>query len=370
MLNLPIPDGPDALTSAWLTDALRSTGVIGEQRVAGVAASLISEGVGFIGRVARVRLDYDRDVASAPASLIAKFPATEPAARGIGVALRFYENEIRVYEQLTHHVPLRTPQRYYGDMRLETNEFILLIEDVAPIQGESSNARIGDQVAGCSVADAARIVPQLAAFHAHFWESPLLKQFGWMPYYNDPCHHHAQTSYRQAWPPFQTFVGDRLPAPVREAGERLNDSVVYLQDLLSEPPITIMHGDFKLDNLVFPASGADGVIVLDWQITSRGRGAFDLGYFLCTSLSPSDRAAHEHDLIRSYVDALAAGGVRGYGVDACMRDYRLAALFRMVYTVILIGSLDVGNERGLALFNALLERNTAALMDLEAYKLI
>jgi hypothetical protein len=42
----------------------------------------------------------------------------------------------------------------------------------------------------------------------------------------------------------------------------------------------------------------------------------------------------------------------------------------MVYSVILIGSLDMGNERGLALFNALLERNSAAVMDLHAYELI
>ena len=363
MQRLPIPDGPDALTPGWLTDALRSTGTIGEARVTSLETSLISEGVGFIGRVARVRLEYDRDHARAPASLIAKFPATEPTAKGIGVALRFYECEIRIYREVTRDVPLRTPRLYYGDMRLETSEFILLIEDMAP-------ARVGDQIGGCSAADAARIVPQMAAFHAHFWESPLLKQLDWMPYYNDPCHHHAQASYQQAWPHFKVFVGDRLPAPVREAGQRLNENVVHLQDLLSEPPITMMHGDFRLDNLVFPESGADGVAVLDWQITSRGRGAFDLGYFLCTSLSPADRAAREQELIRSYVDTLAAGGVRGYGVDECMRDYRLTVMFCLVYTVIVIGSLDVGNERGLALFNALLERNTAAIMDLEAYKLI
>ncbi len=357
MASLPIPDGPQALTPPWLTDALRSTGVIDSERVTAVDASLISEGVGFIGRVARVRLSYDRDAESAPLSLIAKFPATEPTAKGIGVALRFYEREIRIYREVTRNVPLRTPTCYYGDMRLDTSEFILLIEDMAP-------ARVGDQIAGCAPADAAKIVPQLAAFHAHFWESPQLRELDWMPYYNDTCHHHAQDSYRQAWPPFQQFVGDRLPGPVRDACEWLNDNVVHLQDLLVERPVTVMHGDFRLDNLVFPEAGAESMVVLDWQITSRGRGAFDLGYFLCTSLSPVDRAAHEHDLVRSYVATLAANGVKDYGIDECMRDYRLTALFCMVYTVILIGSLDVGNERGLALFNALLERNTAALMDL------
>lgn len=363
MTKLPIPDGPGALTPAWLTEALRSTGAIAEQRVVDLESSSISEGVGFLGRVARIALQYDRDDEGAPSSLIAKFPATEPTAKGIGVALRFYENEIRVYGEVARHVPLRMPKCYYSDMRLDTSEFILLIEDMAP-------ARIGDQIAGCSPADAAMIVPQLAAFHARFWESPLLGQFDWMPYYNDPCHHHAQASYRQAWPPFQKFVGERLPAPVREAGERLNDQVVHLQDLLSEPPITLMHGDFKLDNLLFPNGDAAGVAVLDWQITSRGRGAFDLGYFFCTSLAPADRAAHEERLIGVYLDALADAGVRGYGIDQCMRDYRLGVIFRMVYTVILIGSLAAGNERGRALFNALLERNCAAIIDLEAYKLV
>jgi hypothetical protein len=342
---------------------LRTNRTISDQRVVDVQVCPISEGVGFLGRVARVALQYDRNDGCAPSSLIAKFPATTETARGIGVAFRFYENEIRVYDEVAPHVPLRMPRRYYGDMRLDTSEFILLIEDMAP-------ASIGNQIAGCSAEDAKAIVPQLAAFHARFWESPLLEQFSWMPYYNDPCHHHAQASYRQAWPAFQKFVGERLPVPVREAGERLADGALHLMDLLSEPPITVMHGDFRLDNLVFPNDSAESIGVLDWQITSRGRGAFDLAYFMCTSMSPEDRAAHEESLISDYVRHLEVGGVRGYGIEQCMRDYRNAVMFCWVYAVILIGSLDMGNERGLALFNALLERNSAAIMDLKAYELV
>lgn len=363
MGRLPIPDGPAALSPEWLTAALRSTGAIRDQSVREFQVCPISEGVGFLGRVARVALQYDREPEGAPRSLIAKFPATEAAARGIGVAFRFYENEIRVYEHLAPHVALRMPHRYYSDMRLDSNEFVLLIEDMAP-------ARVGDQIAGCTAGEAQGIVPQLARFHARFWESPLLDTLGWMPYYNDPCHHHAQSSYTQAWPPFQKFVGDRLPAAVRDAGDRLQGRVIELLDELSKPPVTVMHGDFRLDNLVFPNGVTDAVGVLDWQITSRGRGSFDLGYFFCTSLAPEVRAANERELLDAYVGALAAGGVRDYGLDECMRDYRLTVLFCMVYTVILIGALDMGNERGRALFDALLERNSAAIMDLRAYELI
>jgi hypothetical protein len=363
MTGLPIPAGPEALTPEWLTAALRSTGAIRDQRVTGSDATQISDGVGFLGRVYRLALSYDRDGGCAPASLIAKLPSTAEAARGIGVAFRFYENEIRVYRDVAPDVPLRMPRCYYSDMCLESSEFVLLIEDMAP-------ARIGDQIAGCTAEEAAAIVPQLAEFHARFWETPLLERVGWMPYYNDPCHQHASASYRQAWPPFEAFVGDRLPAPVRDACARLGDQIVPLMDRLSEPPTTVMHGDFRLDNLVFPNGGGEGVGVLDWQITSRGRGAFDLAYFLATSAPPAVRAANEQRLIAAYVDALAAGGVRGYGPDACMDDYRRTVMFCMVYTVITIGSLDTGSERGIALFNALLERNSAAIMDLEAYKLV
>jgi hypothetical protein len=45
-------------------------------------------------------------------------------------------------------------------------------------------------------------------------------------------------------------------------------------------------------------------------------------------------------------------------------------MFCLVYSVIVIGSLDVSNERGLALFNALLDRNVAAIMDHEAYRVL
>ncbi len=362
MNRLPIPDGPDALTPEWMTDALCRNGVINNNRVTSVDASSISDGVGFIGRVARVRLQYEREDANAPASLIAKFPATEPTAKGIGVALRFYELEIRVYDDLGD-APLRKPKRYYSDMRLDTNEYILLIEDMAP-------APVGEQLAGCSVEHARAIVPQLATFHAHFWESPRLETLDWLPYYNDPSHQHAQASYQMAWPPFLQFVGDKLPPEVRDAGERLTDKVVHLQNLLSAPPITVMHGDFRLDNLVFPTADAKDIVALDWQITSRGRGAFDLGYFLCTSLSPADRAAHEQELVGSYVDTLAANGVRNYGVEECMRDYRTTAMFNWVYTVIVIGSLDTGNERGVALFHEMLGRSTAAIAELEAWRVV
>lgn len=358
-----IPQSPAELTSAWLTDALRAGGaIVGTTSVSGFRADLIGEGVGFIGQVARVGLAYDG--AAGPASLIAKFPSADPGARAIGNLFRFYEREIRFYEQVRDRISLRAPLRYASAMDLEAHQFVLLIEDLA-------GARPGDQTAGCHVADAEALVRELARFHAGWWERPELGALDWMPAYGDAVHHPAQGAYDRAWPSFVEQFGGRLGREMRAACEKLAGRVVDIEQRLSERPHTIMHGDFKLDNVMFaPIAGGAPFAVLDWQITSRGRGAFDLGYLFCTSLRVDDRRAHSERLMRLYLDELHRAGVDGYDEAECLRDIRLAALFRFVYTVITLGTFDLGNERGRALFDAMLERNTSAVVELDAASLL
>jgi hypothetical protein len=358
-----IPQSPAELTPAWLTGALRAAGTIdASTSVVRAHSVLIGEGVGFMGQVARVRLAYDRG--SGPSSLIAKLPGMDPGARAVGNLFRFYEREIRFYDDLRDRISLRAPLRYASAMELGSQGFALLIEDLAP-------ARPGDQAAGCDLTDAETLVRELARFHAAWWERPELDSLGWMPVYGDPVHHPAQAAYDRAWPSFVEQFGSRLEPDMRAACQKLAGRVVDIEQRLSDRPHTIMHGDFKLDNILFaPIPGGAPFAVLDWQITSRGRGAFDLGYLLCTSLRVDDRRAHGDRLVRLYLDELVRAGVRGYGDDDCARDVRLAALFRFVYTVITLGTFDLANERGRAVFNAMLERNTAAVLDLDAATLL
>ena len=51
-----------------------------------------------------------------------------------------------------------------------------------------------------------------------------------------------------------------------------------------------MHGDYRLDNLMFPEHG-DGVVAVDWQTLAIGPPGRDLAYFLATSVLVDDRLA-------------------------------------------------------------------------------
>ena len=66
-----------------------------------------------------------------------------------------------------------------------------------------------------------------------------------------------------------------------------------LDDLATEPT-TMVHGDWRADNLLFEPDGS--VAALDFQLIGTGRGTYDLAYFVTQSLDRADAAAHERAL--------------------------------------------------------------------------
>src|SRR2546427_3186166 len=97
MAKVKLPAGPAELTADWLTWALRETGTIGNCSVRSFEYQVIGEGVGLLGQLARVRLQYDKLEAGAPASLVGKFPAAVREKRGLAQLFPFYERGVRVY---------------------------------------------------------------------------------------------------------------------------------------------------------------------------------------------------------------------------------------------------------------------------------
>jgi len=365
MAKLKIPAGPDELTPEWLTQALRQTGTITDTTVGSFESKTIGEGAGFMGQLAQVALRYEDSEVGAPRSLIAKFPSDVPENRDIGNLFRFYERETHFYQEIADEVELRTPRCYYSAMDVEADEYVLLLEDMAP-------ARVGDQLAGCSPEEAELAIRHLAKFHATWWESPRLAEIGWMPLTNDPLIvQSAHDAYLEAWDPFVEYVGDKLSDDMRAVGERYGKNLIDMFSRFGEQPHTIMHGDYRLDNLFFGTpEGGDPLAVIDWQISSRGRGVFDVAYFTCGTMQPADRKAIEMDLLRMYHTILVDNGVRAYDFDQCFEDYRASVLSCLIYSVIAIGGLDTANERGVALFDSILERNVAAILDLDAGELL
>lgn len=54
-----------------------------------------------------------------------------------------------------------------------------------------------------------------------------------------------------------------------------------------------------------------------------GQALSDITFFLATSINTEVRRAHEDMLIKSYHDALVAGGVHNYSLELCKHDYKI-----------------------------------------------
>jgi hypothetical protein len=360
MARVKLPTAPNELSADWTTAALKETGVISDTSVTGLDYEVIGEGVGVLGQLARFHLTYDSPEPEAPATIIGKFPAIAQENRDLANLFRFYEREVRFYEDIADEVELRTPKRYFSRFDTETNDYVLLIEDMHP-------AICGDQVAGCRVQQADTLIREMARFHATWWDHARLPSLDWIPLGNSEINHSAEHAYNDCFDNFLANFGERLSPRALAIAERFKDKIIAVEDMLASPPITVVHGDLRYDNLYF---GDEGMAVADWQIVTRARGPYDVAYFLSQSVNPAERKASEMGILRSYHETLLEHGVRGYGFDQCLDDYRACAMFCLVYPVISGGTLDLANERGKQLVTAMLDRSVATILDLDCDEMI
>ncbi len=353
MIAAGIPTVLEELTPEWLTEVLREAGSIGGASVTAVNSELLGEGRGFTGRVVRVRLEYDSSEDGDPHSLIAKLPSADSVIRTKLNDLGVYEREFRFYTEIGASPELPIPRLYYARLDLEAGMSILLLEDLA-------QSRAGDNVAGCSDEDAYLAVSRLARLQAAWWENPRLREMTWLiPL--DPDR--FQEVCQGLLAPFLQKFDDVLTERLRELARRLVDHVAYYRRWLDDSPRTIVHGDFRLDNLLFGAADGEPLTIIDWQVSLLGHGVVDVAYFAAFCLPKEQRRAIERQMVQSYHAALLGNGVVGYDLDQCWEDYRFATLSALLRLITAGALLDFSSERGRALTMVLVHRIDAILVD-------
>ncbi len=348
---------PDAITPAWLNTVL--SGALGKAHVVAVETARV--GTGHVGDSFRLTLDFDRPT-NVPASLVAKLPSSDATSRAAAVAMRTYEVEVGFYRELAPNLPIRTPRCYYVAYEPASDEFVLLLEDLAP-------ARQGDQIAGCSIDQAVLAVQELPKLHAPFWGDPKLVGIPWLNRAGPVGSVDMATLVANLFDGFRGRYADRLDSDVLELAERL---IPRLSGYFANRPgaSTVTHGDFRLDNLMFGTdSGGPPIAVLDWQTAARGPGISDLSYFIGASLMPNARRRHEADLVRLYYDRLIASGVDSLSWNECWTQYRRYAFAGLVMAIA-ASMLVMRNARGDEMFIAMAQRHGRQALDLESEKLL
>ena len=360
--ELPIADTAEALTPEWLTAALRAgpAGLADDVAVTAIEATPV--GTGQMSDSIRLALTYDGPT-DAPSSIIAKIPAADPTSRATGLSLRSYEIEVRFYQELAPRLPMRTPHVLHADIEVSTGRFVLLQEDMAPAQQ-------GDQLAGCTLDQASVAVDELVKLHAPFWGDPALDELDWL--HRDPEGNRTfMTMFLpNLWDGFRERYRDQLGTEVHAAGDSLFAALgAYLDP--GDTPLTVVHGDYRLDNLLFdPTPGGVPIAVVDWQTCTHGAGLQDVSYFIGAGFaSAEERASAEEHLVRRYHDGLLAAGVEGYAWDQCWTDYR-----RLTYGGLIMAlaasMLVEQTERGDEMFMAMAHRHSRHVLDLDAPALL
>jgi hypothetical protein len=325
------------LTAAWLS------GVLG---VPVTTLEVERVGTGQIGTCYRLRYDGGR-------SVLAKLPAEDPAARDMLAGA--YRGEVRFYETLAPTVAVRVPAFHHAETSTDSGDYVLLLEDLAP-------ALPGDQIGGCTADQARDAVVNLAGLHGPRWCDPTLLEIEGLSLNGPDEIALLLEMYGPTTELFLDGLGD-LVAPEDAATLRACVDVIGPWLLGRAERFGLVHGDYRLDNLLFPPDGGDGVVAVDWQTLSLGLPARDLAYFLGTGLAVEDRRTHERDLVAAYHRALTGYGVADYSLADCWDDYVFAML--QVPLVSTFGcAYGTRTERGDRMFAAMVARGCAAIRDL------
>lgn len=200
------------------------------------------------------------------------------------------------YQSMADKVAIRSPHCFYTTIDPTTDDFVMLLEDL-------DHLRIGDQVAGCTLAEAKLVLSALAKMQASTWQAT---QFPDLISHNNPDQVAGMiNAFQVGWPNVNARFPELIPTSAQIAGEKMPQFVEKLLREMCQDPVCVAHVDMRLDNIFF---GDDEVAFVDWQSVSTSAPEQDVAYFITQSVPPAVRA--KEDLVAYYHSKLT-----GHGID-------------------------------------------------------
>ncbi len=343
-MDLTLIERPTDLTNDWLTAALGAGTVTGHE--------FVRIGTGQMSECYRVTLTY-ADGQSGPPSVVLKVAAADPNSRGTGLAMGLYEREVKFYAEIAPRLSGPFAPCYHHAYDPETGAFDLLLGDAAP-------AMVGDEIRGATPQQALLALSELGRVHGPLLGDAALADAAWLNR-EAPI---DQALLSALWAGFAARFGDRISPEQRYVCERL---VAGYDGYLADDAASVqglVHGDYRLDNMLFGEPGADRALtVVDWQTVTWGPALTDVAYFIGCALPDDLRRAHYDDLLRAYHTAL--GGDSPLSLDDVRAGVRRAGFFGVLMAIV-SAMLVEQTERGDQMFMTMLARHCAHVLDTDA----
>ena len=315
----------------------------------------------------RIGLSYS-DGASGPASVVLKVAAADPSSRQTGLAMGLYECEVRFYTDIAPGLgglclgqgrsdSGGVPRCHHAAYDPETGVFDLLLGDATP-------AVVGDEIRGATLEQATLALTQLGtgtpAPRRSVPGGRRVDEPG-VPAQSGTDGGAVRRVRRALFRPDRARAPRRVRAPRRHA-RRLPGAGGAVRS-----PTGLVHGDYRLDNMLFGEAGADRPLtVVDWQTVTWVPATTDASYFLGGALPVDRRREHYEDLLRAYHSALES--VSPLTLDDVREGVQ--AEFFGVIMVIVSPMLVERTERGDQMFMAMLERHCQHVIDTDALAIL
>ena len=357
---LNIPENQDDITAEWVQQALALGAGSDVPPIRGVVIEEIGTGIGMVGRLLRCHLTYAGGTGSAPQAMVIKLPSLDDNTRRTARQLRLYQREYDFYRVLAPHVPMRSPELLYGDFDEGDHNFVLMLEDLGHLDA-------ADQVGGANEEQAMVAIQAAARIHGRYWgqvDQPPVSTVHAPP--TPEQYAIAQSVYQLSLPRAFELLGNYFSATMRGLAESYGAHLAEHSSRLARRPQTLIHGDFRLDNMFFDPDELGDVVVVDWQVSGVGSGLYDVAYFLSSSVTTDIRRNIEREATETYTDIVRSVTSGGPMFDECWRSYREAMLTCFRVPIIAGGQLDLSSERSQQLAAVFLQRTLTAIDDLDA----
>ena len=347
------PTSPNEMTAQWLESAL---GI----EINSVEIEPVGAGAGFAGSVYRIRLAHSDENSSAARTLIWKTVSGDERTREFLTTLGVYERELRFYQLLASGVEV-APAALVSEFDPESGAFCLIIEDLSYMSP-------GDQIEGCTFEQALEVVNAAARLHSQFWPGQSDSDVLWVPTF-DGGTGYFERMHSVAWRRLAKIMPG-IPEGLIEAAQRVGPRVSDIKSRLSREPVTLVHGDLRLDNVFFGhGQEGDRLKLIDWQAIRLGKGMYDLAYFLSTSVPVDTRRQYQSELLESYAQTVSNHGI-DYSAADLKEDFGWALLDIVTFVGIIGSTLDFQSPRGIELAGTILSRLWSAIEDSSALDLI
>lgn len=356
------PIRPEELDVSFLTEALGACA--GDIRSA--RADFVGDAIGNTSDVYFVRMDV-RDGADLPETLVAKMIPRFDGAIEVCKTLRLFEREIENYRTVASRSPIRVPKLIWSDYDPATSLGIMILEDCSHFDSFDQTRPVPS-----SLKDLEKIFDSAADLHAAWWDSAELRDSRILLQPGHPVRQRFAEMVAGGWESLLTGGpgAETIPEAGKQIARTFADSVAGLWEWLApKDQLTVMHLDFRIDNIFFDRV-EDRPVIFDWQGASVGRGAYDLAYLMATGYEPAFRRRHELQLLQRYYRRLQSAGVSGYSFDELEQDY-VFGLMHSLWVVPFTAILDLSSKRGQALvdkiiggiFTAISDRNADAVFE-------